>query len=398
METNFWTYLAVFKRRFWVILLLLAATMAVILGRAWTTPPAYRSSTVLQVIPLEPEEVTLFTRLNTVSSADTIDLIVFQFENLVRSARLAQRTLSETGVNISTGELLGGLSVERDPSGDLMTVSAVATNPEDAEKLLQKQVELALQDFRESRARPSEASGKFLETELSQAEKDLQAAREAVLQFKLDNRVESLDRSLAAEEQAIRDLNTARQTAQVEIKRREAALAELNKQLAEAQRSASSAAPNTPALAASTQRVQDVERQVSEAKVQIVSQQAQLDATAAFIADRQTTLAGLITLSGQYQTLLDVVQERQDSRDFLAGKVREARLKESQSRNIGYLQVVTPPSTPRGQLPTRTVQTAVLGAILSIVAGAVLVFVLEFVERTLRHSPRPAAPVRGEQV
>lgn len=397
METNFWTYVAVLKRRFWVILLLLAATMAVILGRAWTTPPAYRSSTVLQIIPLEPEEVTLFTRLNTVSSADTIDLIVYQFDNLIKNARIAQQTLSETGVKMTTGDVLAGMTLERDPSGDLVTVSAVATNPDDAEKLLQKQVDLALQEFRGSRARPSEASGKFLETELIQAEKDLQSARDAVLQFKLDNQVDSLDRGLAAEEQSIRDLLTARQTAEIEIKRREAAVKELERQSAEAQKTAADAAANTPAAAQANQRVQELARDISDARVQMVSQQAQVDASAALLAERQGALAGLITLGGKYQALLDTVQEKLDSRDFLAGKVREARLKESQSRNIGYLQVVTPPSTPRTQLPTRTAQTALLGAVLSIVAGGILVFVLEFVERTLRHSPRPPQPVRREQ-
>jgi uncharacterized protein involved in exopolysaccharide biosynthesis len=396
METNFWTYLAVLRRRFWVILLLLAATMAVILGRAWTAPPAYRSSTVLQVIPLEPEEVTLYTRLNTVSSADTIDLIVFQFENLVRNARVAQATLNETGVGMSVGELLGGLNVERDPAGDLVTISATANNPDDAERLLQKQVELALQDFRESRARPSEASGKFLETELAQAEGDLEAARAAVLQFKLDNRVESLDRELAAQEQGIRDLISARQTAEIEIKRREAALAELERQLSEAQRAFDAAENGSVAAANLGERVQGLQEQITDVRVQLASQAAQTDAIVSLLADRQTNLNALIALGGPYQALLDVVQERLDSRDFLAGKVREARLKESQSRNIGYLQVVTPPSTPRSQLPTRTVQTAILGAVLSIVAGAVLVFLLEFIERTLRNSPRPAPQARHD--
>jgi uncharacterized protein involved in exopolysaccharide biosynthesis len=398
METNFWTYLAVFKRRFWVILLLLAATMAVILGRAWTTPPAYQSSTVLQIIPLEPEEVTLYTRLNTVSPSDTIDLIVFQFINLVKSTRIAQQTLSQTGVNMPTSDFANGVSVSRDPSGDLVTVSAVATNPDDAEKLLQKQVDLALQDFRESRARPSVASGKFLETELSQAEKDLKAARDAVLQFKLDNHVESLDRNVAAEEQAIRDLNTTRETAQVDIKKRQAAVAELERQLSDAQKAASAAQANTPAATQAGQRVQVLQQQIADAKVQMASQQAQADAIAPLISERQANLAGLITLSSRYQGLADTVQEQQDNRDFLAGKVREAQLKESQSRSIGYLQVVTPPSTPRSQMPTRTVQTALLGAVLAIVAGAILIFVLEFIERTLRHSPRPAAPVQREQV
>lgn len=396
METNFWTYLAVLRRRFWVILLLLAATMAVILGRAWTTPAAYRSSTQVQALPLEPEEVTLYTRLNTVSPDTTIDLIIFQFENLVRSSRIAQRTLSETSIAMSAGDLVDGITTERDPSGNLMTVSLTAANPDDAEKLLQKQVDLALQDLRESRARTAETSGKFLETELVQAEKELETARAVVLQFKLDNHVESLDRELAAQEQSIRDLTAAKQTAEIEIKRQQAIATELEKQLADAQKAAASAKADSPDAANANKHVQDLQGQLTDSRVKVAGQQAQVDATASLLSDRQTNLAALITLGGQYQTLTDTEQEKQNSRDFLADKAREARLKVSQSRSIGYFQVVTPPSTPRTQLPTRTVQTAVLGAVLSLVAGAVLVFVLEFLERTLRNSPRPASPRRDE--
>ncbi len=396
METNFWTYLAVLRRRFWVILLLLAATMAVILGRAWTTPAAYRSATQLQALPLEPEEVTLYTRLNTVSPSDTIDLIMFQFENLVRSPRIAQRTLSEINVAMNAGDLADGITTERDPNGDLLTVYATAGNPHDAEKLLQKQVDLALQDLRVSRARTAETSGKFLEGELEQAEKDLATARDAVQQFKLDNHVESLDRELAAQEQSIRDLTTARQTAELDIKRQQAVAAELEKQLADAQKVASAAKVDTAEAVNASKRVQDLQSQLTDARVKIAGEQAQVDATASLISTRQTDLAAFITLGGRYQALLDAEQEKVNSRDFLADKVREARLKESQSRNIGYLQVISPPTTPRTQVPTRTVQTAVLGAVLSIAAGAVLVFVLEFIERTLRHSPRPV-PAHREQ-
>jgi polysaccharide biosynthesis transport protein len=397
METNFWTYLAVLKRRFWVILLLVAATMAVILGRAWTTPPAYRSSTVLQVIPLEPEEVTLFTRLNTVSPADTIDLILFQFESLVRSPRISQQVVAELGVDASASEIAGGVSVTRDPAGDLITVSATANSPEAAEQILQKQVDLALGNFRESRARPSMASGKFLQTELDAAERELEMARAAVLQFKLDNRVESFDRELAVQEQAIRDLRAARQSAELGIKRSEAAAAELEKQRDAAQQALAAAPADSSAAATGAQRVRDLENQIANERVAIAGRRAEVEGVALLLAEREAGLTALINLGGQHQQLIDALGERQANRDFLAGKVREAQLKESQSRSIGYLQVVSPPSTPRTQVPTRTLQTALLGALLAVVAGAVLVFALEFIEHALRDTPRPAPTARGEK-
>ncbi len=84
----------------------------------------------------------------------------------------------------------------------------------------------------------------------------------------------------------------------------------------------------------------------------------------------------------------DLVQEKQNSRDFLADKVREARLKQSQSENVGYLQVIQPPTTPQSQVSTRTVQVALLGGGLSLVAGGLLAFLLEFIEQMLRSAPR----------
>lgn len=391
MDGNIWVYLAALKRRFWVILLLLAATMAVVLGRAATTPPAYRSSAVLQVLPLEPEEVTLYTRQNSVSSSDAIDLIVFQFGNLLRSQRMAQRTLSDTGIGMTTGDFASGISVERDPAGDLMTVSVTAGSPENAEKLLRRHIELSLEEFRASRALPSEASGKFLEGQLTQAEQDLDAARQAALQFKLDNRMESLDRELVAAEQAIRGLRSSQQEAQVQVKRIDAVIAALETQLKAAQDAAAKAQPESPAAAAANQQVNELQRQLGAQRVDRASQQAAVDAITPLLTEREASLASLITLNAQYQALQDVEKERSDNRDFLSAKVREAQLKESQSRSIGYLQVVSDPTTPRSQLPTQTVRAALLGALLAVVAGIVLVFILESAERSLRHARRVSA-------
>jgi uncharacterized protein involved in exopolysaccharide biosynthesis len=397
MDTNIWFYLAVLKRRFWVILLLLGATMAVVLGRAAMTPPAYRSSTVLQVIPLEPEEVTLYTRLNTVSSADTIELILFQFTSLLKSPRMAQQTLSDTDMAMTTGDLVGGIRVDRDPAGDLITVSVTAESPEDAEQLLRRHVDLSLEEFRASRALPSEASGKFLETELAQAEEALETARAAVLQFKLENRMDSLDRELVAEEQTIRNLEATQRAAAIETKRLEAVIAALEGQLKAAREAFAAAPADSTAAADGAKLASELEQQLNASRVELASERAQSEALAPLVSEQQANLASLITLSGKYQALQDDEKERRETRDFLGAKVREAALKLSQSRSIGYLQVVSDATTPRSQLPTQTVRAALLGALLAVVAGVVLIFALEAIERALRHGRPVASPEQGRQ-
>ncbi len=395
MDRTLGLYWSVLKRRFWVILLLVVATMAVVLVRAALTPPQYRSSMRLQIIPLEPEEVTLYARMDTVSSSDTVSFIYFDFSGLLKTPRMAQLTLADTGIEMSTEEFLRGIAVEREPIGDLMTVSMTSTSPEAAEKLLRRHVDIALEAFRANRALPTEASGAFLQAELASAEKELEAARSAVLQFKLEQRVESLDRALAAEEQALRELDTAQQQTEIETKRLQAVIGVLEAQLKDAE-AATAVEGADPAIA--TRLVQDLRQQIGLRQVDAASRRAEAEAMIPLVAQRQANLASLLTLSGQYEVLQDEVREKLDTRNFLEAKAREARLKEGQTRSVGYLSAVSTPTTPGTQLPTQTVRTALLGALLSIIAGIILVYVLEFIERALRHSSGASAHVQERRV
>ncbi len=398
METSVWSYLAVLRKRLWLILLLFAVTMVVILVRAWRTPPAYASSTVLQVMPLESEEVTLFARQNTVSSADATAQVIFQFTNLVRSTGIAQRTLSETGIRMTARQLLDGLAVERDPAGDIITVSATAETPEAAEQILVKQVELALQQYRESRARPAAAAGRFLATELETAERELENARAELLRFKLNTGFEYLDREIVAEQDTIRQLSAAQEQSNIEVQRLEAVVRELQSQRDAAEAAAATVQADSPQATALQARLSSLDTQIAERTVEVAGQRQRAAASFSLLAEHQTNLASLITLTGQSQQLQDLVQEKQNSRDFLADKAREARLKQSQSENVGYLQVIQPPTTPHNQISTRTLQIALLGGGLSLVAGGLLAFLLEFIEQTLRTAPRRHRDRPQEQV
>ena len=67
--------------------------------------------------------------------------------------------------------------------------------------------------------------------------------------------------------------------------------------------------------------------------------------------------------------------------------MREVSLRQDQADTVGYLQILSAPSTPKTQLPTRTLQIALLGGAAAVVAGIVLVFFLEFLEKGLRRKP-----------
>jgi uncharacterized protein involved in exopolysaccharide biosynthesis len=98
------------------------------------------------------------------------------------------------------------------------------------------------------------------------------------------------------------------------------------------------------------------------------------------IADWETELTSLIGLTDEHARLTNALQQAQRTRDFLFNKSLEAQLKQKQGTSIGYLKIVDPARRPDQPVPSRALQIALVGGVLSLVAGGVLAFVLEFIE------------------
>ena len=386
-SNNLGSYMAVVRKRLWVILLIFAATMALILVRAWQTPPAYRSSVSVAIIPSDPAEVSLFSRTQNFTPSTDYDIAQAQFTSIVQSQAVAQRTLAETGVKMTPGELVSSVAVARDPIGDRVNVSVTAARPDDAEQLLSKQVELAVQEFRKSRTRQADAMQKFLDSELATAERDLDVTQAELQQFKLDNGMESLDRELTAEQDMVRGLRVQQEEAEVEAQRLEALAAALETQSEAAATQAATFPDKSADRTYWSNLARDFSTTAINRRVEAAGQRARQNGAATRTAQHETNLQSLITLAEQHQKLQETLQQRQDNRDFIAGKVREVSLRQDQVDAVGYLQILGAPSTPKTQLPTRTLQIALLGAAAAVVAGIVLVFFLEFLDRGLRRKP-----------
>lgn len=392
MEANtFGSYLGIVRKRLWVILLIFAATMAIILIRAWKIPPAYRSTVAVAVIPSDPAEVTLFSRTQNFTPSTDYDIAQAQFTSIVQSQAIARQTLAEIGVKMTPAELLSSISVARDPIGDRVNVSVTTARPDDAEKLLGKQVELAVEEFRKTRTRQPEAMQKFLETELEAAERDLDAVQADLQRFKLDNSVESLDRELTGEQDLVRSLRIQQEEAEAEAQRLEALASALEQQSKEAQGQAVTFDAKSADAAYWRSLAQDLVTAAINRRVEAAGQSARKAGAATRLAQHETNLKALITLAEQHQTLQDTLKQRQDNRDFIAGKLRETSLRQDQADAVGYLQVLGVPTTPKTQLPSRTLQIALLGAAAGILAGIVLVFFLEFLEQSLKRKPNDKA-------
>ncbi|HEY63659.1 MAG TPA: hypothetical protein G4O02_03710 [Caldilineae bacterium] len=401
-------YWEVLRKRLWIVALLFVVTMSVIGYSALTAKPIYRASVRLQVLLVEPEEVTLFAQIRNVTLADQIIATQEDFISVATSDLVALRTIARLDLDISASELLDRVTVTRD--GEFITVSVEGDTPQQAEAIATALVENALEYYREIRARPAVASGQFIQQQLEQAKQELAAAQNALLKFKLQNNVGSLDREIQAYQDKIRALRDKRDDALIAARQAEALKAEYET-LAQSMKEAADAAAQRVAAAREAEDEDALRRALDDeayyrqkardyqalAAAQAVAAASHRVAAAEYeqlAARRDADLAALLGLTAEYEELQMAVDQARSNYEFLQGKAREAALKQRQALSLGYLQVVEPARPPQRPAPSRFKRIALVGAVLSLLAGGVLAFLLEFIE-TLRRPAKHRAPLAG---
>jgi uncharacterized protein involved in exopolysaccharide biosynthesis len=376
MNTEFSFPLVILRKRIWMIVLLFAVTMTVILAGALTTRPVYESAVRLQIIPIESEQVALYGQANAASGGDVVELIAFQYGQLVRSSRVARQTINQLSLSLSTDELIKGLTTYQEYG--FLTVVAAADSPQTAADMVTAQVENALVAYRADQSRPAVVQGEFIAGQLAEAEQAYANVEAELLRFKLSHTLDSLADEIAAYQRAVRDLRTRREDtslAEAQLAARIAALEEEATRTTEDERSA------------------ELRRTVANLRADLAGQrglQIELDRA---IARWETELTSLIGLTDEHTRLTKAVTQARNTRDFLFNKSLEAQLKQRQGLSVGYLKVVEPARRTDRPLPSNTPRIALVGGVLSIVLGGVLAFAFEFIETLARRGARrpPAA-------
>jgi uncharacterized protein involved in exopolysaccharide biosynthesis len=380
-------YLAIIRKRAWMILLIFAVTMVVILVSAFTAKPVYQAAVRLQVIPVEPEQVALYSPARTPSS-DVIDLIGFQFDQVVRSSKIAWQTINQLSLDMNAETLLNHLETASEYG--FLTVIVGAGTPEAAEAIATTQVENALTAYRTDQSRPAAVTGEFIAEQLAKAEKSLATARADLLQFKLSHSVDSLDREITAYQDTLRGLRDRQEDAILSVAQLTAQIDALESEAGKADEVAAAATPDSGARADASSRARDLRDRAAGLRGDLAGERAlQADYDRA-IAQWETDLTSLLGLSEEYTKLTSNVAQAQNTRDFLFGKMLEAQLKQRQAVSVGYLKVVEPARRPDQPRPGRTLQIALLGGVLSLVVGAALAFLFEFIE-VLTSKPKSRA-------
>ena len=355
------SYLRIIAKRWWVIVLILIVTTAVILLNSMTAKPVYQAFVKLQVIAAEPQEVSLFGQPRQVASREEIVAVQVQFDAALRSGSVAWQTINDLNLGISAAELLTGLTVNAD--GEFLNVTFVAEDALSVESIATKHVENAFAYYGEIRAKPSTVALQFIQLEMSAEEQALSVAQEALLDFKVKHNLDSLPREVSAIQDQLRDLRLERAKLVAE---REKAQAIADQYLQEAGDTGSTeAAVNYQRLAAGQDAI----------VAGIRAQEAEYDT---LVTRQEDTLTELLNLTIEYDALLRAVSRVQANYNFLTDKENEARLKESQATNVSFIQIVEPARTPDRPAPSRTPRLLAVGALVSVIAGIILAFILEF--------------------
>ncbi|MBW2037939.1 MAG: hypothetical protein JRI41_10805, partial [Deltaproteobacteria bacterium] len=99
------------------------------------------------------------------------------------------------------------------------------------------------------------------------------------------------------------------------------------------------------------------------------------------IAEREIELQNLIHLSTKYETLQTAVEQAQATYNLLLAKETEAKLKENEILNVGFIQALGEAQEPTLPVSPLNPTIIALGSVVSLTLGIMLAFVLEYVER-----------------
>ena len=374
MDANeFLTYVNIMRKRFWLIVLLIIVTVSVIVALVVSEPPVYRATVRLQVVTSDP----LFS---TVPSDEELIAARNDYADALRAPHVAWQTIGQLEMSIDALDLLNRISIATEDV--FITVNVDGQTPEIAFQIAESHVNNALEYYRNERARPARVFRDFLRDQLKEESQVLGEQNEGLLDFRIKNNIFQPESEALAFQALIRDLQLERDRTEVEaLKSATAAeqfLAKADEAVAQAdaalERGATSSADYFSSLA------QRYSNQAITSEAASIGAQAAVDKYDVLIAGRRAELLQLIRLSEEYLSLNSQLQRAEGNYAFLVAKENEARLRESQARSVGFIEIVEPARYPDKRAASKLPRLVMIGSLISLLAGIVLAFVLEFLE------------------
>ncbi len=374
---NEWkTYWRTVRRYLWFLAALVLASMATTVYLVYRTPPRYQARERLQVVAFEPGQVPLFSPERTGLTSDEVRRTRNDFVATVQDKGVAWKTVAKLHLNMDAEELLSRLTLGPHDEGEFVTVLATGDTPKQAQEIVTTHVQNALETYRETRVRGVNASMDFIEEQLSQTEKRLALAEDDLIRFKLDHNLASLDSAIKAQEQNVNTLHSRLDALKLDLVRYQTLADQYRKAEEEALKKAEEAPKESSTRAYYVQQSRDYHASAVEQAAQAATSQSAITTTQQMLQSEQNSLVNLLSLEKTYNDLEGNVQTLEGQQKFLQGKLFEAKVKSSQIKKVGYLQIVTTAKTPEMPLPRPIIRWTAVSGIVSLLAGLIIVFLL----------------------
>ena len=321
-------YLKIIRKWWWVIALLCAVTVGTMLVIAFLPEREYEATVTVQVTAPPPQEQPLYSYFGRQAIYDEIEQNRNSFSELLLEADIASRVLRTLpDIPMTAPELREKkMTVDIPEDSQLMHIHVRASDPETAALLANALVEVGLERVGQLRAQSTVNTRQFIEQELEAAKAELEAAEAELMQFQIDNKVGVLNSAMNTQYDVLRSLKTTRDLARAE---------------------------------GNTLKAQAIDE---------------------IILKREAELQNLIGMSMDYNRLVSRVERALSHYNFLLDAKTEAQIKENQILKMSFIQVITPARPPERPVSPINNKLIVLGAVGSILAGALLTFLLEYLE------------------
>jgi len=333
---EFVQYMRILLKRWWLFVILCGATIGAILVSFYTAPSQYKATVQFLVNAPPSGDVNLYSGFDQPTQNQQIAATQARFMEILKSSAVTWQTVRALQVSMDGDELKRRTVVDKPTDSEFVRVAVLADEPQEAADLANALVDTAKQYYGQILANSSAMAREFISLQVEDAFKELQAAKQALADFKKEHQVGDLPAEIQSQRNILWNLILEHDQALV------------NKQ---------------------TDQVIAYDR---------------------LIAQRQSELQRLTALSDEYEDLNDAIQGAETYYKFLLDKETEAKLKENEILNVGFIQIIEPANPPREPVSPLNIKILALGGISSLIVSIVIAFALEYKEsRQLQKAKKP---------
>jgi uncharacterized protein involved in exopolysaccharide biosynthesis len=427
-------------RHKWLMLAIVVVTMLAVPLRLMTTADEYSGIVKLLVTPPERITVDLYTPNRSSTAEEEINIARSNFVDVLKSEETRRRVIEALSLPEPLHDYKLSVNVSRET--DFLTVGITTLDGAWAAEIANEHVAQARKYFGEIRAQPAALAKLALAAQVAQAKDQLNAADQALVAFKNEHSISSVEAerdlnlailtklydqraatSLAQESanlsrtfpELMRTLDTLRSTAIFRDDTAQAAawdevIAFHNRQILAYSQSSETAEMTTAERLSAIISELEAQRLAAESAGRASAAQAYAYVIAFYsgelvslqqgaqsvtyieelIATQEARIAEINELTPEYNDLVVRAEQTQQNYETLATAYQDAVIKEDTALRADFIQVVLPASVQSRPDTSSVIALVALGLIASGAAAVVMAFAAELLGRWLWPSDVPA--------